>query len=89
MKFFLFFSIKISLILIFILSCTENYSTKPKLTDEELYESKCSRCHELYPPSHFNDSDWEFQLDVEIERANLNSHEKNRILRYLQSNNND
>jgi hypothetical protein len=84
MKYFIFTMI---LAMAIIAACSEGWRPPPNMTDADLYDIKCSRCHELYDPTYLSDADWEFRLDRELKRANLTLSERTRIADYLKANN--
>jgi cytochrome c5 len=53
---------------------------------ESIYYSKCSQCHEAYPPGMFSAGEWPLYVDRYGPRAGLFGAERASVLRWLQAN---
>jgi cytochrome c5 len=53
---------------------------------KEAFSVKCSKCHELFDPSKFNEAKWEKVIDWMGPRAKLEVQEKEAILAYVKHN---
>jgi hypothetical protein len=53
---------------------------------ESLYYTRCSQCHEAYPPQAFSAGEWPLYVDRYGPRAGLYGAERASVLRWLQAN---
>jgi hypothetical protein len=53
---------------------------------ESIYYSKCSQCHEAFPPEMFSAGEWPLYVDRYGPRAGLYGAERASVLRWLQAN---
>jgi hypothetical protein len=49
----------------------------------KLYTSKCARCHKLYDPANYSDSEWRTWMDKMNRKAKLKPDQVELLLRYL------
>jgi mono/diheme cytochrome c family protein len=59
---------------------------KPPLTPKELYEARCSACHQLYPLDSRTKAQWDVSLDGMSGRAGLNPAQIDAIRAWLHQN---
>ena len=55
------------------------------LTGEELWSNNCMRCHNIRPPTMYNDAQWDVILHHMRLRANITGQEQRAILEFLKS----
>ena len=55
------------------------------LTGEELWSNNCMRCHNIQPPTMYNDAQWDVILHHMRLRANITGQEQRAILEFLKS----
>jgi hypothetical protein len=53
------------------------------LQGRKLYVYRCSGCHSLHLPEDYSADEWRVKLDKMEKKAELNTSEKESILRYL------
>jgi len=55
------------------------------LTGEELWSNNCSRCHNIQPPTRYNNAQWDVILHHMRLRANITGQEQRAIVEFLKS----
>ena len=55
------------------------------LQGKSLYESECSCCHRLYPPSKYTHLEWNYNLNQMQKEAEITDGEKALVYEYLVS----
>jgi len=55
------------------------------LSGEELWSNNCLRCHNIRPPTMYNDAQWDVILHHMRLRANVTGQEQRAILEFLKS----
>jgi len=55
------------------------------LSGEELWSNNCLRCHNIRPPTMYNDAQWDVILHHMRLRANITGQEQRAILEFLKS----
>jgi hypothetical protein len=55
------------------------------LSGEELWSNNCMRCHNIRPPTMYNDTQWDVILHHMRLRANITGQEQRAILEFLKS----
>src|SRR5262249_24754582 len=51
----------------------------------KLYSSKCARCHKLYDPTNYSDSDWRTWMDKMNRKAKLKPDQVELLSRYVET----
>ena len=55
------------------------------LSGEELWSNNCLRCHNIRPPTMYNDAQWDVILHHMRLRANITGQEQRAIVEFLKS----
>jgi hypothetical protein len=55
------------------------------LSGEELWSNNCMRCHNIRPPTMYNDAQWDVILHHMRLRANITGQEQRAIVEFLKS----
>ena len=55
------------------------------LSGEELWSNNCSRCHNIQPPTRYNDAQWDVIVHHMRLRANITGQEQRAIVEFLKS----
>ena len=55
------------------------------LTGEELWSNNCNRCHNIQPPTRYNNTQWDVIVHHMRLRANITGQEQRLILEFLKS----
>jgi hypothetical protein len=55
------------------------------LTGEELWSNNCLRCHNIRPPTRYNNAQWDVIVHHMRIRANINGQEQRAIVEFLKS----
>ena len=55
------------------------------LSDEELWSNNCMRCHNIRPPTMYNDVQWDVIVHHMRLRANITGQEQRAIVAFLKS----
>lgn len=55
---------------------------------KNIYESKCSCCHRLYPPNKFTHLEWNYNLNKMQIEAEITDEERALVYQYLRSESN-
>jgi hypothetical protein len=51
----------------------------------KIYVAKCARCHKLYNPAKYSDSDWQMWMAKMVKKAKLNPDQQQQLTHYLDS----
>ena len=55
------------------------------LTGEELWSNNCNRCHNIQPPTRYNNAQWDVIVHHMRLRANITGQEQRLIVEFLKS----
>src|SRR5262245_17531146 len=55
------------------------------LTGEELWSNNCGRCHNIQPPTRYNNAQWDVIVHHMRLRANITGQEQRAIVEFLKS----
>lgn len=59
-------------------------SSRQPLPAEKLYVLKCAKCHELYDPKNYSDTDWNFWMTKMRKKSKLKPEEFDLILSHTE-----
>lgn len=53
-------------------------------TGKKLYQNRCAKCHKMYDPAKYSDSQWELWMGKMDKKAKLSPEEKDKVLQYVE-----
>ena len=80
----------VTLLAVFVLFRAVNPAGAADLSDKEtkaarkLYLSKCAKCHKLYDPANYADSEWQTWMGKMTKKARLKPAQAELLSRYLE-----